>query len=72
MVPSPCKAVIDWDRHDDRHDHRGGDRHEDRSGKGGWVKEFVLDLGSLDPNRDIQVVLPDHALASDPGNGRKT
>ena len=73
MVPSPCKAVIDWDRHDDRDEDRHGDRHddrdEDRSGKGGWVKDFVLDLGAHDPNREIQVVLADHDLAYVPANG---
>jgi PKD repeat protein len=72
-VPPPCKPVIDWGRHDDRDEDRHGDRHdgrhEDRSGKGGWVKDFVLDLGSLDPNRDIQIVLADHDLASVPANG---
>jgi Ca2+-binding RTX toxin-like protein len=72
-APSPCKPVIDWDRHDDRDEDRHGDRHdgrhEDRSGKGGWVKDFVLDLGAHDPNREIQVVLADHELAYVPANG---
>jgi PKD repeat protein len=74
-VPGSCKPRIDWDRHDDtRHqwDHRG---HRDlwdgdHSGTGGWVKDFVLELGALDPNRDIQVVLADHDLAYASANGR--
>jgi Ca2+-binding RTX toxin-like protein len=69
-APSPGKPVSAWDRGDDRYDHhRGGGRHEDRSGKGGWVRDFVLDLGTLDPNRDIQVVLADHELACAPASG---
>jgi hypothetical protein len=57
----------DYGRHDrrDRHDHRD----EDRGGKGGWLKDFVLDLGAHDPNREIQVVLADHELAYAPANG---
>jgi hypothetical protein len=66
--------VIDWDRHDDRDEDRHGDRHEDRHGKSGsargWLKDFVLDLGAHDRNKDIQVVLSDHDLASAPANGR--
>jgi len=77
--PKPCKPVIDWDRDNDHHDkrdhrdHHGNrhdHRHDDRGGKGGWVKDFVLDLGTHDPNKDIQVVLADHDLAYASANGR--
>jgi Ca2+-binding RTX toxin-like protein len=76
-APSPCRPVIDWDRHDDQDEDRHGDRNDgrygDRRGQSGsargWVKDFVLDLGAHDPNRDVQVVLSDHDLAYTPANG---
>jgi hypothetical protein len=54
----------------DQHDHRGDgerDRHEQRAGhdrradkqggRGGWLKDFVLDLGGHDPNKGICLTL---------------
>jgi PKD repeat protein len=52
-APEPCRPVIDWDRVDD-------DRHDARPGysKGGWVKDFVLELAAdPDPNEDIRIEL---------------
>jgi hypothetical protein len=51
-APKPCKPVIDWDRDDDHH---GGGR--DGKAKAGWLKDFVLDLGGHDVNKDLRIVL---------------
>jgi hypothetical protein len=58
-APSTCKPVINWGRRDDHEEDRHGDRHDgwhrDWRGTGSWVTDFVLDLGSLDPNRDTRI-----------------
>jgi hypothetical protein len=45
-------------RHDDRGEDRkhGDHRDDDHPSKDGWVKDFVLDLGGHDANKDIQIV----------------